>query len=361
MIQDKSRTHLIELFPGLFVTLIIAGLSFLTWLLLKNTFLKFSALLWSFVFSIIIGNIRPSFFQGNCGPGIELSATKLLRCSIAMLGLTVNATVWLKVGGIGISMILLNLFAIFILSVLFCKYALKLDDPLTLLIAAGTGICGASAIAAVGPAIRAKAEEMGLAVATVTLFGLLAMFVYPLLFNGWLGNWLGHNPLAYGMWAGTGIHETAQVIAAASQIKTALPIATSAKFIRIFMIGPLVLICLLMYRSSAKKDAAMRLSGAIPWFAILFVIFSLLNTLFASVLKNGYWTLFTSGWVSPGVTFFLAWSFAGIGLKVKMSTIRKLGVKAFVGGMVVAVAAGVISLLLVKYLWLPSLGGRPIG
>jgi len=106
MIHNENRTRLIELLPGLLVTLIIAGLAFLTWLLLKGTFLKFSALLWSFVFSIVIINIKPSFFEGKCRLGIELSATRLLRGSIAALGLTVNATVWLNVGGIGISMVL---------------------------------------------------------------------------------------------------------------------------------------------------------------------------------------------------------------------------------------------------------------
>jgi uncharacterized integral membrane protein (TIGR00698 family) len=228
-----------------------------------------------------------------------------------------------------------------------------MDDALSLLVAVGTSICGASAIAAVGPALKAKAEEMGLAVASITLFGLIAMFSYPLLFNGPLAGWLGNNPLAYGMWAGTGIHETAQVIAAASQVNNALSIASSAKFIRIFMIGPMVIVSLFIFRRLGRTRETDQVKIAIPWFAIFFVILSLVNFGLASLPIGGAWASFNSTYLSPAVTFLLAWSFAGVGLKVKISTIRSIGLKAFFGGMAVAVVAGVTSLFLVKFLWMP--------
>jgi uncharacterized integral membrane protein (TIGR00698 family) len=264
-----------DLMPGLLITLAIAVISFIIWWFLRGTWLKFSALLWAFILSIIVVNIRPAFFEGGFKAGIEFSSSRLLRWSIAALGLTVSASVWLKLGGIGVAMVLINLVLVFALGLLFCKYVLKLDDTLTLLIATGTGICGASAIAAVGPAIKAKAEEMGLAVAAITLFGLIAMFGYPLLFNGALSGWLGNNPLAFGMWTGTGIHETAQVIAAASQVNQALSIATSAKFIRIFMIGPMVIISLFIFQRLSRNREKGQIKIAIPWFAVFFVVFTL--------------------------------------------------------------------------------------
>jgi uncharacterized integral membrane protein (TIGR00698 family) len=252
MPEAKNNTNIERLFPGLLVTLVVAVISFLTWWFLKTTWLKFSALLWAFVFSIIVVNVRSSLFEGKYKAGIEFTASRLLRWSIATLGLTVSASVWLRLGGAGLVMVLINLALILILSILFCKYVLRLDNALTLLIAAGT-------------ALRAKAEEMGLAVATVTLFGLIAMFAYPFLFNGLLADWLGNNPLAYGMWAGTGIHETAQVIAAASQVDNALPIATAAKFIRIFMIGPLVLISPFIYHRFTRNSDRRQIEIAVPW------------------------------------------------------------------------------------------------
>jgi uncharacterized integral membrane protein (TIGR00698 family) len=353
----QSRSEKIRvLIPGLLITLAIAGISFLTWWFLKGTWLKFSALLWAFILSILIVNIHPKFFEGATKRGIEYSSSGLLRIAIAALGLTVSAAVWVKLGGIGVLMVLITLFLVFLFGLFFCRYVLKLDSALTLLISAGTAICGASAIAAVGPALKAKAEEMGLSVAAITLFGLLAMFGYPLLFEGFLSGFLGNNPLAFGMWAGTGIHETAQVIAAASQVPDALSIATSAKFIRIFMIGPMVIISLLIFQKMSSSEGKGKIRIAIPWFAVFFVVFTVVNFLLASSVFGESWSLFVSVYLSPVITFMLAWAFAGIGLKVKLSTLRAMGPKSFLGGMAVAAFAGVVSLMLVRFLWMPFSG-----
>jgi uncharacterized integral membrane protein (TIGR00698 family) len=307
-------------------------------------------------FHFIRVNVHPSFFEGSFKKGIEFTSSRLLRFAIAALGLTVSAAVWLKLGGIGVAVVLITILVVCSFSLLFCKYVLKLNNTLTLLITSGTAICGASAIAAVGPALKARAEEMGLSVATVTLFGLLAMFGYPFLFEGLLSGWLMNNPLAFGMWAGTGIHETAQVIAAASQIDGSLSIASSAKFIRIFMIGPMVFACVLIFRRLSRSEDKGKINMAIPWFAVFFILCTLGNYLLASSAIGSNWTSFNTTYLSPLITFLLAWAFAGIGLKVKITTIRAMGWKAFLGGMSVAVFAGIVSLLLVKFLWLPFSG-----
>jgi uncharacterized integral membrane protein (TIGR00698 family) len=201
--------------------------------------------------------------------------------------------------------------------------------------------------------LRARAEEMGLAVATITLFGLAAMFAYPILFEGILNNWLGNSSYAYGMWAGTGIHETAQVIAAASQVDGAVSIASSAKFIRIFMIGPMVLVSAFLFQRMSKMQTSGKIKVAIPWFAFIFICFSLVNYGLNNLPIRNDWASFNSDYLTPAVTILLAWSFAGIGMKVKIATLRSLGLKAFLGGLVVAVLAGITSILLVKYIWLP--------
>ena len=345
-----------ELLPGLLLTLTLAALAFVTWWFLKDTWVKFSALLWAFIYSIIMINVLPSLSGGRFRAGVEFSSTKLLRGAIALLGLTFSASIWLRLGGVGVATVLISLIFTFAFGILFCKYVLRLNDTLAVLIAVGTSICGASAIAAVGPALRAKAEEMGLSLAVITLFGLLAMFSYPLLFNGPLAGWLGSNPLAYGMWAATGVHETAQVIAAASQVDGALSIAISAKFIRIFMIGPMVFASLLAYRRLSSKAGADQSKASIPWFAVAFVAFTLVHLGLELLPIGDWWVSFNSSYLKPIVTFLLAWSFAGVGLKVKASAIRSIGLKAFLGGMVVALVAGGMALLLVKYLWMPFSG-----
>lgn len=339
MINDISwQNRVRNLAPGLLVTLVFAVVSFITWWFLKGTWLKFSALLWAFIYSIIVVNLRPGLFDGKFRAGFEFSSTNLLRWSIALLGLT---------------MVLINLALVFSFGIVFCKYVLKLDNDLSLLISVGTSICGASAIAAVGPALKAKAEEMGLSVAVITLFGLLAMFLYPLLFAGPLADWLANNHLAYGMWVETGIHETAQVIAAASQVDNALSIASSAKFIRIFSIGPMVFISLFLFYRFSRASESGRTKMTVPWFALSFSLFSLIHLGLESLPVRDQWLSLNSAYLSPAITFLLAWSFATVGLQVKISSIRAVGLKAFLGGMTVAIFAGVVSLLLVKFLWLP--------
>lgn len=290
--------------------------------------------------------------QNKFRTGIDFSATSLLRWSIALLGLTLSASVWVKLGIWGIVIVLINLIVAFAFGLILCRYILKMDSALAILLSVGTCICGASAIAATGPAIRAKAEEIGLSVAVITVFGLVAMFAYPSLFHGPLGSWLTGDPLAFGMWAGIGIHETAQVIAAASQVDGSSAIAISAKFIRVFMIGPMVFISLFLFQQFSKKSTSQKIKLAVPWFALVFVIFSLIHLGLENSPVSKYWATFNSGWLQPAVTFLLTWAFAGVGLNVKIASIKSIGLKAFLGGLGVALFAGITGLLLVKYLWL---------
>ncbi len=346
------KTRINDYLPGVLLALVFAGIAFVTWWFLKDTWLKFSALLWAFIYSIAASNLLPISVHGRFGTGIQWSSTYLLRWAIALLGLTISASVWTKLGGVGITAVLLNLAFVFTFGFVFCRYVLKLSGSLAVLLGVGTGICGAAAIAAVGPAIRAKTGEMGLSLAAITLFGLAAMFTYPLLFNGLLGPWLGNDALAYGMWTGMGVHETAQVIAAGSQVDGALSIAVSAKFIRIFMIGPMVFVSLLVFRRFSGKAAAAQVKQSIPWFAVAFIAFTVLHWGLESLPIRDAWLSLNSSYLKPIVVFLLAWSFAAVGFKVKLSTIRSMGLKATLAGIIVAVVAGGSALLITKYLYM---------
>ncbi|MBI2916875.1 MAG: putative sulfate exporter family transporter [Chloroflexi bacterium] len=343
-----------ELLPGATLTLAVAVVSFGAWQALDGTLLNVSALLWAFLFSIVLSNTVPGLTSGRFVTGVNWSSFRLLRVAIALLGLTISASVWTKLGGIGVLAVLLNLGVAFVLGSLFCRYVLKMRAPLALLIGAGTGICGASAIAATGPALKARAEEMGASVAVITLFGLLAMIGYPVLFQGALGPWLSHSAAAFGMWAGMGIHETAQVLAASSQVDGALDVAMVAKSIRIFMIGPVVFASLFLFqRLSRAKGDETKQQVDIPWFALAFVILTVVHWILQTITPD--WKALNSDYLKPTITFLLAWAFAGVGLKVKLLSIRQIGLKAFVGGLVVALMGGFSALLITKYLWLASL------
>lgn len=346
--EVEKLTRLNRLGPGLLLAFGFAVLSFATWWFTKGWF-KISALMWAFIYSIIATNLIS--FEEKYKPGIEFSASTLLKFAIACLGIVVSALAWWRLGGVGIASVLINLGFAFTFGIFFCRYVLGLGGALTVLISAGTCICGASAIAATSPAIKSKSEETGVALATVTLFGLIAMFLYPFLFSSTiLGNWLLNNVNAFGVWSGIGIHETAQVIASGSQIEGALDIAILTKSIRIFMIGPMVFISVLVFRKIGGGAKATGLS--IPWFAVIFVVLTFVHAGLELSIGEG-WTNFSKTFLKPPITFLLAWSFAGVGFKVKFKDIAKLGPKAFLGGLTVAMLTGLTGLLLVKYLWLP--------
>jgi uncharacterized membrane protein YadS len=90
-----------------------------------------------------------------------------------------------------------------------------------------------------------------------------------------------------------------------------------------------------------------------PWFAVVFILFTLVHLWLESLPVAERWAFFNGTYLKPGVTFLLAWAFAGVGLKVRFSVIRTIGLKAFIGGMIVALVAAGTGLLLVKYLWMP--------
>ena len=111
-----------ELLFGLLLTLTFAVAAFITWWFLRDTWLKFSALLWAFVYSIIAVNLIPALSGDKFKMGVEFSSTKLLRWAIALLGLTISASIWVNMGGIGLAVILINLTFAFVFGFLFCRY-----------------------------------------------------------------------------------------------------------------------------------------------------------------------------------------------------------------------------------------------
>lgn len=334
------------LWPGIILCVIIAAVSFVTWFLYK----PISSLMWAFIYSIAIANFVK--LPGRFRPGVNFCAKDFLRGVIASLGIVISALVWLTVG-VGI----INALFIIFFSYLFGLWIGRktgLSTTLATLIGVGTSICGASAIAATGPAINAKEEEMGLALACITLFGLLAMFLYPFLYASTVvGGWLGHNLNVYAIWSGSGVHETAQVVAAAGALDIrAIGPALMVKSIRIFMIGPMILISAYVL---SKIERAPVGGGTrklvLPAFAIMFVINSffcaLLDAYAIQISALGVdWPALKSVLSGTVFKFLLALAFAGVGFSVRLRDIARLGVKPFIMGALMAILAGILALIL---------------
>lgn len=339
-----GKEELPDLWPGIIFCVVIAIISFATSMVYK----PISSLMWAFIYSIIITNLVR--LPDRLMVGINFCAKEFLRGVIAALGIVTSALIWLQVG-IGVLNALVIVFFVFLFALWFGK-KFGLSDALATLISVGTCICGASAIAATGPAIGAKEEEMGLALACITLFGLIAMFAYPFLYTSTIvGVWLQHNLNLYAIWVGSGIHEVAQVAAAGGSLGVAGP-ALLVKSIRVFMIGPMILLATYMFRRKiASADTKGKSRVVFPVYGIVFIILSFccafLDYYASQLVALGFnWPSVKSVLSDTVFKFLLAVCFAGVGLKVKFQQIAQLGAKPFAIGAFVAVFAGFLALIL---------------
>lgn len=246
-----------------------------------------------------------------------------LRGGIVLLGLTLNLGDVLRTGLSSLWLLLVTLSAGLGFALLVGK-RMGVDWRMHCLIGIGTTICGASAIAALAPVIRAKTEEIAYAVSVVFFFNMLAVFIFPA-----IGHAVGLSDAGFGMWAGTAVNDTSAVVAAGFAYSPAAgAFATIVKLTRTTLIIPLVLGFGLAMpwldpearRASAPSDLGARLRQAVPWFIGLFVIASLLNTLgliggaapevqtvarfvmvvaLAAVGLQGYWRAFAGAGFRP--------------------------------------------------------------
>ena len=298
--------------PGLLLT---GGLAIIAESLKKLPSLSLlSSLIIAILLGIIVKNTIgvPQVFR----PGITFSLKRILRLAIILLGLRLSLPQILAVGPIGLVIVLVTLVSTFIFTCWFGKQ-IGVDPKLTKLIAAGTSICGASAIVATNGVVESKDKDVAYAVATVTIFGTLSMLLYPLLYN-----FLQITSQQFGIWCGVSIHETAQVIAAAFQGgETSGELATVSKLSRVMFLAPVVLI--LGFLSPASKDPSKENNSKklpIPWFVFGFIALMLLNSV--NVFPDG---------LKKSVTEFnhllLTISMAGMGLKTSIIEIRQSGIK----------------------------------
>lgn len=284
--------------------------------------------------------------------GLRFCVQRLLRVGVALLGIRLSLA---TLGGIGLAAfpIVVVTISAALLFVTLVNRRLGLPARLGTLIAVGTAICGNSAIAAVGPAIHAKQDEVAYAVACVTLFGLVAMLVYPLA-----------APIAFvepqlvGIFLGVAIHDTAQVagagLLAAGQMGSpeVLDTAAATKLLRnIFMIVVVPGAAWLHSRGSAggAKIQRARWKQAVPVFVLGFVGLAALRTLVDLGHAPAVGPLTQDSW-NPTIDsatqlsgWLLTLAMAGIGLGTKLGRISALGLRPLAVGLVAAVGVGCVA------------------
>ena len=230
---------------------------------------SFSPLMLAILIGMAVRNLwgRPEAARA----GLAAALRTPLRLGIVLLGLQVTLAEILAIGWAGLAILTFAVVATFTFTV-WMGQQLGVPRGLTTLIAAGTSICGASAIVAANTVVRDEDESVAYALATVTLFGTIAMFGYPLLASG-----LPLGELAYGLWSGASVHEVAQVVAAGfARGETSGEFATVTKLARVLMLAPLVLLMGLWAHRLSNRHDSVSGRAPIPWFVFGFLGMALL-------------------------------------------------------------------------------------
>lgn len=285
-----------------------------------------SALTAATVLGMAIANIAPSAWMSAAEPGIGLSKQALLRLGIVLYG--VKLTV-LDIGRVGVKGVLIDVVVVwstFAIAWLVGTRLLRMDRQTTLLIGAGSSICGAAAVLATQPVVRADADKVTVAIATVVIYGTLAIFAYPVLYrSGALHNVLSPGSHAFGLYEGSTIQEVAQVLAAAQSIGLqATDSAVIAKMVRVMMLAPFLIgLSAWVARSGNAMPAATATRGqrlVVPWFAFLFVAVVGLNSFVR--LAPDVRTV-----INQADLLMLGMAMSGVGLTTRVSSIRRAGFK----------------------------------
>ncbi|EWS56297.1 hypothetical protein X551_00859 [Methylibium sp. T29] len=328
----RLRLQLAALLPGLALSGALAAtgiaLGHIGWLQHHG----FSALTLAIVLGMLVGNtvypLVPRLAAAS-GAGVNVSKQNLLRLGVVLYGLRLTVQDIGHVGIAGVAIDALVLGSTFALACFIGTRWLGLDRKTAMLIGAGSSICGAAAVMAAEPVVKARAEQVTVAVATVVVFGTLAIFLYPALFElnqHWALIPGGAN--GFGIYAGSTIHEVAQVVAAARSVgPDAANSAVIAKMVRVMMLAPfLVMLSAWLARDDKRHAHTSAATGqapgklAVPWFAFGFVAVVLFNSL--------QWLPASVVAVTTEIdTALLAMAMAALGLSTHIGAIRKAGAK----------------------------------
>ncbi|WP_298261290.1 YeiH family protein [Bradyrhizobium sp.] len=271
--------------------------------------------------------------------GVAFSMRRLLRLGIILLGFQLTVSQIIDVGERGFLIVATTLLATFVFTVSLGRL-LGVERKLAQLIAAGTSICGASAVIATNTVTNGDDEDVAYAVACVTIFGSVAMFAYPL-----LPTLLHLDPHAFGLWSGASIHEIAQVVAAAFQYgKSAGEFGTIAKLSRVVLLAPVVIVLgWLASRSASTRASASAASSRLPmpWFVLGFVAVVGLNSLITVPAAD-------RAEIAAVTTFLLSVALAAMGLETDLRKLMARGIRPALLGALAFLFIASFSLMLVK-------------
>lgn len=278
--------------------------------------------------ALLLGLIFAFIFPNPCPKFNKKTSKYLLQVAVVCLGFNMNLQESLKSGSEGMLFTVVSVVGVMCLGVL-AGYWLHINRKTAYLISSGTAICGGSAIAAVGPVVKANENEMAVSLGVIFILNSIALFVFPP-----LGHFFEMTQQQFGTWAAIAIHDTSSVVGAGEQFgEEALQIATLIKLTRALWIIPLAFVTMFIFREKKAKVS-------IPWFIFIFVLAMIVNTYVA--LPE--WFVTAMVWIARRgmvVTLFL------IGASLSLQSIKHVGVKPLLQAVFLWVVISITSLVVV--------------
>ena len=305
--------------------------------------------------AILLGILMGNAFTPRPGMMIGLDFTQqyILKLGIIFLGIRLSFADLIKFGSIAIPLVIFCIVGVLILIKLLIK-KVPISSKMSYLIAIGTSVCGATAIVATAPVINAKKTEVAYAIANITLFGVIAMLVYPY-FAEW---YFDNNSIEAGLFLGTSIHETSQVAAAGliydQQFNNpeTLDVATVTKLIRNTFLVILIPLFAFLYNRGEIREQKYSIFNIFPYFVLGFIGMIIVRNLgdqFFSIENNNFyiWSKFIE-YLKILATVFLTMAMAAVGISINLSELKSMGYKPFIVGLIAAVTVGIISLVYIE-------------
>ena len=278
--------------------------------------------------ALLCGLIFAFIFPNPCPKFNKKTSKYLLQVAVVCLGFNMNLQESLKSGSEGMLFTVVSVVGVMCLGVLL-GYWLNINRKTSYLISSGTAICGGSAIAAVGPVVKADENEMAVSLGVIFILNSIALFIFPP-----LGHLFNMTQEQFGTWAAIAIHDTSSVVGAGEIYgEVAMKTATLIKLTRALWIIPLALVTMFIFRDKKSKIS-------IPWFIFIFVLAMIANT----YLPLPQWFVDIMVWIARRgmvVTLFC------IGASLSLASIKQVGIKPLLQAVALWIVISISSLIVV--------------
>ena len=351
--------HPLNLFPGIILAFVLYSFSQGINNLIGIEILGYekspiSTAMIAIILGLILGNIfkiREGFLIG-----LDFTQKYILKLGIICLGIQLKPFEFIKFGSIAIPLIIICIISVLIVIKLLIQ-KLRISRGMSYLIAIGSTVCGTTAIIATAPVINAKKSEITYAIANMTVFGILAMLIYPYFANFYFDG----SPLFVGLFMGTAIHETSQVAAAGliydQQFNSpeTLNIATVTKLIRNTFLVIMIPLFAYLYNRGQNHTKNYSIVNIFPYFVLGFIALIVLRNLGdvfflqTNLAGEEMWIEFVN-LIKSSAKVFLSMSMAAVGLSTNLKDLKSMGYKPFIVGFVSLLTVGIVSLTSIEFL-----------